>query len=349
MRRAFIALAVTLGAATLVLLPAAARAFVSEEVRLFPSQGPQVAVVRVLSTTDISVFAPLIAAYQTRNPGVAVDYTVASSQEVFAAIDRDHAAFDVAISSAMDEQVKLANDGLARRVQVTAAAGLPHWAEWQGRVFAFSQEPVVTLVSQSGLAGLPLPRTRRDLTALLRDHPDRFRDRVGTYDIRKSGAGYLFATQEARQSDSFWRLAEVMGTLHPRLYSSTADMISDLKDGKLILAYNVLGSYAAPQFPPGADGAILELDDFTLTLLRTALVPSTAQRPDLGAGFIDFLLGSNGQRLINKAGLPPLDESALDAAPQLRPIRLDSGLLVYLDRIKRFHFLEEWSAALVQP
>ncbi|MBI1218673.1 MAG: extracellular solute-binding protein [Rhodobacteraceae bacterium] len=331
------------------MLGTAARAFDMEEDHVFPAATAQVAQLSILSTTDTAVFGPLIAAYQARHPGVAVRYTVASSQQIYLAVTAAAApGYDVVISSAMDLQMKLANDGYARAHALPPGVALPGWAQWQDRLFAFAQEPVVVLLSRAALKGLALPHTRRDLIALLRDDPDRFRGRVGTYDVRASGTGYLFATQEARQSDSFWRLAEVMGTLAPRLYTSSADMIADLKSGALVLATNVIGSYAAPQFPPGSDGQIVELQDLTLTLLRTAFIPRTAQRPDLGGGFIDFLLGPEGYRLILASGLPPIGGAAFSDAPHLRPIRLDPGLLVYLDRLKRQNFLEEWTAALVR-
>lgn len=328
----------------------AARALELEEDALFPARGGEVARLSVLSTTDTAVFRPVIEAFQADNPGIALRYSVAGSRELYAAIQNEGAAYDLAISSAMDLQMKLANDGFAAPWQSAPLDALPDWARWQDRLFAFAQEPVVMIVSRKGLGDLPLPQTRRDLIELLRDHPSVFDGRIGTYDPETSGAGYLFATHDARLSDSFWRLAEVMGGLSPRLYSSTNDMLSDLERGRLILAYNVLGSYAAPRFPPGSDGVVIEPEDHTLTLLRTALIPRSAARPDLGGAFLDFLLGAEGQQLVGEeAGLPRIDEAALAARPHLRPIRLDPGLLVYLDRLQRRRFLEEWNAALIQP
>lgn len=331
-------------------LSGAAAALELEEDTVFPAVGAEQARLSVLSTTDTAIFRPVIAAFQAVNPGIVVRYSVAGSREVHAALQDEGAAYDLAISSAMDLQMKLANDGLAAPWRSAPVEALPGWARWQDRLFAFAQEPVVMIVSRSGLGDLPLPRTRRDLIALLRDHPELFKGRIGTYDPVASGAGYLFATQDARLSDSFWRLAEVMGGLSPRLYSSTNEMISDLERGRLILAYNVLGSYATPRFPEGADGLVIEPEDHTLTLLRTALIPRSAPRPDLGGAFLDFLLGAKGQRLVGEeAGLPPIDEAALATRPHLRPIRLDPGLLVYLDALQRQRFLEEWNAALIQP
>lgn len=198
--------------------------------------------------------------------------------------------------------------------------------------------------------GLAVPRTRRDLITLLRDHPDRFRGRIGTYDPETSGAGFLFATQEARQSDAFWRLAEVMGRLDARLYCCTSDMLDALASGALLVAHNVLGSYAAAETAEQSPLITVELEDFTLMLLRSALVPAHAPAPGLGAEFLRFLLSGEGRRLFAEAArLPPIDPSAFARATHLRPIRLDPGLLVPLDRMMRRQFLEEWTAAMVQP
>ena len=345
MRAVLFALGLMLGTIT-----AAAAFEVEEDTAFAATGGAQTAELAVLSTTDTEVLRPVILAYQARNPGIALRYTVANSQQVFAAIADDGAAYDLVISSAMDLQMKLANDGFARPYRSALTDALPKWARWQDLLFAFAQEPVVLIMARAALDGQPPPRTRRELTQLLRDAPDRFMGRIGTYDPEASGAGYLFVTQDARLSDTFWRLAEVMGGLSPQLYDSSAPMIADLQSGRLVLAYNVLGSYAAPRIAGSDALALIELEDHTLTLLRSALVPRNAPAPELGAAFLDFLLGPEGRSLIaTEAGLPPINEAALAAQPHLRPIRLDPGLLVYLDALKRRAFLEEWQAALIQP
>ena len=324
-------------------------AFEIEEDTLFAGTGTG-GELRILSTTDTGIFAPLLRAFQATRPNVAIRYTVASSQEVYRALFEEGAGYDLAISSAMDLQMKLANDGLAQPFRGAAGLDWPAWAHWQDRLFAFAQEPVVLIVSRSGLGDLPLPRTRQDLISLMRDHPDVFMGRIGTYDPTLSGAGYLFATQDARQSDTFWRLAEVMGGMQPRLYSASGAMIADLQAGELVMAYNVLGSYAEARLNADAGEVIVALEDFTLTLLRTALIPQQAPSPELGAAFLGFMLSPTGQQIIaTQTGLPSIDEAALAAGPHLRPIRLGPGLLVFVDPLKRQRFLEEWRAAVQQP
>ena len=333
-------------AGAISLFALAAQAFEIEDERVFGTgAGAEIA---VLSTTDTEIFAPLIEAFLVQRPALRLRYVVASSQEVYRAVHDEGAAFDLVISSAMDLQMKLANDGFAAAYASDAVLGLPGWARWRDRLFGFALEPVVLLASRRALAGLAMPRTRRDLIDLLRANPERFNGRIATYDPHVSGAGYLFATQDARQTDAFWRLAEVMGRLNARLYCCSGDMIHDLESGKLALAYNVVGSYALTRLPDAPDIEVIEPEDFTVALLRTAFVPSGAAQGNLGGALLDFMLGPQGRALIDGvADLPPLDQTAL--APHLRPIRLDPGLLVYLDRIKRQNFLGEWDAAMTQP
>lgn len=319
-----------------------------EEETWFGSAG-QGGELHIISTTDTEVFAPLIAAYLARVPGVAIRYVVASSQDLYRAMVEEDGGFDLAISSAMDLQMKLVNDGWARAHGSAETARLPGWATWRDQLFAFTQEPVVIALSRGSLGSLPVPATRSALIELIRDNPGQFAGRIGTYDPRTSGAGYLFASQDARRSDTYWRLSEVMGGLDPRLYTSTGAMIDDLIDGRLTLAYNVLGSYLSRRMADWPDGEMVALRDYTHVLLRTAFIPAGATNPDQGGAFLDFLISEQGQELLAaETGLPRIDEGALAAEPHLRPIRLDAGLLVYVDPVKRQNFLEEWTAAVVQ-
>ena len=67
-------------------------------------------------TADLEVFEPYLLAFQAARPDLTIDYTVASSAELHRAI-RNGAVFDLALSSAMDLQFQLANDGYAQRHQ----------------------------------------------------------------------------------------------------------------------------------------------------------------------------------------------------------------------------------------
>ncbi|WP_415919888.1 ABC transporter substrate-binding protein [Tateyamaria sp. SN6-1] len=341
MRLACLALGLILWAASLAALEV-------EDHQRYPGTGP--VTVRVLSTADREVFEPFILRFQAARPEIGIDYTVASSAESHRAI-QSGAQFDLVISSAMDLQFQLANDGFARPYSSDATASLPDWARWRDHVFAFTSEPAVTVISTARFDGLARPTSRQELISLLRDNPDRFQRAVGTYDIRSSGLGYLFATQEARNSDAFWRLSEVMGRLDPQLYCCSGQMIDAVARGDLAIAYNVLGSYAAQRLaePGGAGMQILELEDFANVMLRTALIPASAQAETEAGAFLDALL-AEGMRLSQDSWvLPPLNSASDDLRLSFGPIRLGPALMVYLDPLKRRAFLESWGSAMEQP
>lgn len=329
--------------------PHVAAAFEVENRAMFAAPQPAQSTLSILSTTDLEAFAPVIEAFQAEHPNVSVDYTIANTAQVMQAITQERQQFDLAISSAMDLQTKLANDGFAQRYSSPATAAQPDWAKWGDAVFAFTQEPATLVISEAAFEGLEVPRTRDELITLLRSHPERFKDKIGTYDVRISGLGYLFATQESRASESYWRLTEIMGQLGTRLYCCSGQMIDDVANGKLAMAYNVLGSYAASEQTATSGFRIIALSDFVNVMLRTVLIPKTAENIEGARAMVDFLTALNTRPdLVAASGLPAIDRGALQANTALRPIRFGPGLLVFLDQLKRSNFLRSWESSLEQ-
>ena len=331
--------------ATLLAAVGSAQEFEIEDRREYPGNGG--AMLRVISTTDLDVFEPFLLRFQEDNPEVGIDYVAASSAELNRAI-RGGAPFDLALSSAMDLQFTLANDGFAQSYASGITAALPDWARWNDQLFAFTAEPAVIVINEARFEGLPLPRTRADLVTLLRDNPDRFAGRLGTYDLRASGLGYLFATQEARSSDAYWRLTEVMGRLDARLFCCSGQMIDAVASGDLALAYNVLGSYAEQRLDRDPGLAILAVEDFANVMLRTALIPATATEVEAAGAMLDALLREGMGEGTATPVLPPLQTRGDADGSPFGPIRLGPALMVYLDRLNRESFLAAWDAAMEQ-
>ena len=100
---------------------------------------------------------------------------------------------------------------------------------------------------------------------------------------------------------------------------------------------------------PGAPLAIVRPDDYTLVVSRAAIIPKIARRPDLAGLFLDYVLSVHGQTLLrDKTGMLST-RRGLDmkhAVPNARPVELGVGLLVYLDELKKSHFLRTWDSAL---
>ncbi|AAV93515.1 ABC transporter substrate-binding protein [Ruegeria pomeroyi] len=331
----------------LTLWAAIAGAFEVEEHALFGAADGRV--LRILSTTDTHILRPLIDSFLDARPGVAVDYLSVSSAEVMRAIVDEGERFDLVLSSAMDLQIKLANDGYTRPHRSAWTPLVPDWGNWRDHVFAFSQETASVVLSRAAFADQDLPRTRQDLIDLLRSDPDRFQGRVGTYDVAVSGLGYLFATQDARTAESYWRLMEVLGGLQVKLYCCSGEMIEAVAEGRIDMAYNVLGSYARARTDLAESILVIEPEEYTNMMMRTAVIMRDAAEPDLAGAFADHLIAAAWSD-------PPAPDYPFPGPPatdrpegaSLRPISLGPGLLVFLDRLKRQRFLEEWRNAVQQ-
>ncbi|UWR89320.1 ABC transporter substrate-binding protein [Phaeobacter inhibens] len=335
----------------LVLPALAVQAFEVEDQRRFgPAAGEASAdILRVLSTTDTDLLAPLVESFLRTRPTVVVDYVSVSSSELMRAVVEEGAGFDLAVSSALDLQTKLANDGYTRAHSPGGRLKIPDWAVWRDHVFAFSQEPASIVLSPAAFDGLEMPRSRQALMSLLRRYPNRFRGRIGTYDVEKSGLGYMFATQDLRTSESFWRMMEIFGSLDLRLYCCSGEMIEAVARGELAIAYNVLGSYARARDDLAELIEIVDPQDYTNMMLRTAVVLQGAERPDLAGAFIDHLLRAAwGDGRDPAYPFPRYATAETRPTAALRPIQMGPGLLVFLDRLKRARFLEEWRSTVLQ-
>ncbi|ORE93341.1 periplasmic iron-binding protein [Stappia sp. 22II-S9-Z10] len=304
---------------------------------------------RIWSATDVGALRGTLDAFARANPDIHVEYTEFNTSELALAV-RDAARAperairpDVVISSAADLQVDLVNDGLARRLDIGAAG--PDWANWRGELFGFTAEPVAMIYNVDAFADRSLPRSRSELASMIRDAPEIYDRRVGTYDIERSGVGYMFATQDAARGYQSTRLVETLGRAGARTFCCTNLMIEEVASGRMMLAYNVIGSYALAAAEGDPRFAVHFLSDYTLVFARSAFVPVWAAAPDAAERFVAYLVSDEGQAAIEAGGqLLPLAAAAGDAEAKASrmPVRLGPGLLTFLDQLKKARFLHEW-------
>lgn len=314
----------------------------------------------IYSTLDSRLAQPLIAAFQATSPDVAIRYEDMLAHEIAARViaetDAGQASADFLFSSAMDLQLKLANDGYGQIVAAKEARDWPAWAKWQDTAFALTFEPAVLVYHIPSFPGGP-PQSRLELLQWLDEAPASLTGRIGTYDIEKSAVGYLFLARDAEHFPDIWSVLRAMGRAGLQTYPTSQDIIDRVADGRLVLGYNILGSYAADQARAAPDLGMVLLRDYTVVISRVAMVPRAAASPDLGQAFLDFLMSAEGQTLLSeRLRLPSvsLDVSgagsgaAMQAAlgDQLRPVPVSPGVLVYLDQAKRARLLRLWKKAL---
>ena len=316
----------------------------------------------IYSTLDNRLATPLIAAFQANHPDVSVRYEDLLAADIAARViaetDAGSSTADFLFSSGMDLQLKLANDGYAQAAPVPAAKGWPAWAKWQDTAFALTVEPAVLVYHKPSFPDGP-PQSRLELMTWLQNAPDTAAGKIGTYDIEQSSVGYLFLARDTEHFADIWSLLRVMARAGLQTFPTSQGIIDRVADGRLLLGYNILGSYAADQARMEPDLGLVLLRDYTVVLSRVALVPRAAASPDLGAEFLEFLMDAEGQTLLSeKLRLPAVSlevtgagsGAAMQAAlgDQLRPVPVSPGVLVYLDQAKRKRLLRLWNEALAE-
>ena len=302
----------------------------------------------ILSSTDVDVFEPLIKLFVKDNKQIRIRYVTASTSDIYKEITNSNKSnFDLVISSAMDLQMKLANDGFALDIENIEKSAIPEWSMWRKQIVGFSIEPIVTVISKADF-NIKIPKTRRDLISILRNNPNKFYKKIITYDINKSGAGFLFASQDERQSESFWRLAEVMGSLKTKVVCCSSKMLDAVNSRESYIAYNIIGSYAEQRARKHKNLIVVYPYDYTLLLLRSAIIPKNSKNKANANIFLKFLLSKPGQKILEKKGMLSIKNKKIFKKGNIKLIRLDTGLLVYLDKLKRKRFLSEWNEALFQ-
>ena len=329
-----------------------------EMVKQFGANTDTVLLVR--STTDISIFSDVVDAFLTERPDLAVRYEQWGSNELFELTLRECRegveGADVVISSGVHQMVKLVNDACAMSYTSPLTAALPDAQRWRDELWGITREPAVMVYNRALVPSADVPETRFDLLDLLRPFASRYVGRIATYDIERSGLGYLFAFADSREATTFGALQESFSRTGAISTCCSTDIIRGVAEGRYLIAYNVLGSYAQG-FQKSDDriGIVLPTD-YTLVLSRALMIPVHARHKSQAGAFLDFLLSSTGRIALRNALLisPLLDtdtEEPGDALPATaqRTIELSPALLVSLDRQTRQAFLQRWRTTFPAP
>ena len=190
---------------------------------------PDARVLTIYSSLDSQMALPLLAAFQAERPAIRIDFHELQTQNIYARIisesDRDGKTADLAFSSAMDLQVKLANDGYAQAVRLPSAEAIPSWAQWRHSVYGVTFEPAVILYHKPSFTTQAPPRTRADLTRYLTENEAQIYGRVGTYDVERAGLGLFFLARDGEHNRGIWELFSALGAAGVKLYSNSSAIV----------------------------------------------------------------------------------------------------------------------------
>jgi iron(III) transport system substrate-binding protein len=318
----------------------------------------------IYSATDRQAAGPLIEDFESLHPEIEVVYHDLMSGDLHQRFLDERGSdgqADVLWSSAMNLQFKLVNDGYAAPYRSSETDDLPAWAIWKDEAFGTTFEPIVIAYNRRLIGDAEAPRTHAELIRFTKEHPPGSRRLVATYDPRDSGLGYLLHTQDMEANPmAFWELIRSSARAGMLLEPTTAEILEHLVQGRAVVGYNVLGSYALAAAMENPDIGVVLPGDYTLILSRIAFINRQAPHPKEARIWMDYLLSRRGQSVLNDTGLFSVraDVSTRSRlASQLRrrldgdfrPIAIGTGLMTYLDRMKRELFLENWDLAVSSP
>jgi iron(III) transport system substrate-binding protein len=340
-----------------------AHACAAAEVTVHPAHSGRAdaPVLVVYSSLDEPLAKPMIAGFQAVNPDVAVRYEEMLTGEVYDRIvketDAGEKTADFAFSSAMDLQVKLANDGYAQQSDLPMSPRWPTWANWRNTAYALTFEPAVFVYHKPSFKDASPPSTRAELVDYLKKRGDAVYGRIGTYDIERSGVGFLFMSRDQEQFGDIWSVIQAMGAAGVKLYSTSEAILERVADGRFLLGYNILGSYAADWASRHPDVGIVLPKDYTVVMSRIGLVPQAAGSPDLGKRYLSFFMSKEGQTIMaRELEIPAVSPEVAGnntattlremLGGQLKPVPVSLGLMVYLDQVKRSRLIDRWNEVL---
>ena len=327
---------------------------------LFPTIAHAGTVV-IYGATDLEVVKPLIKDFGELHPDIKVVYHELGSSELhqrFLDEYESNSQADVLWSSAMNLQFKLVNDGYAASYKSSETAALPPWAIWNNEAFGTTFEPVVIAYNKRLIRTEDVPRTHAELIRFVKERSNGSSSVVATYDSRNSGLGYLLHTQDKEANPmAFWDLLSASAQAGIILEQTTSEILDHISSGEAIIGYNVLGSYALVTETKDPNIGVVLFNDYTLILSRIAFISRRAPHPEEARKWVDYLLSKRGQSQINDTGLFSVrhdtsnsNQSAIIQRLQLGnaflPIVIGTGLLTYLDQMKRQLFLENWDKVI---
>ncbi|MEO7056928.1 MAG: ABC transporter substrate-binding protein [Caldimonas sp.] len=315
----------------------------------------------VYSTTDTASASPLIKDFQVLYPGISVEYNDMNSTEIYNRFISERAAnagsADVLWSSAMDLQIKLASDGGAMTYASPEIPNLPAWAVWKNEAFGTTYEPLAIVYNKRLLSGDEIPQSHADLLRVFTTKSEKLKGKVTTYDIEKSGVGFMLITQDSKYNPQFWDMVKALGAVGPRVQSSAGTMMERISSGENLLGFNIFNSYAVLRAKKDPSIGIVLPKDYALVMSRVMFASKTAKNPNAAKLWVDYILSKRGQSIIaNQAELGSIRadvEGEMTVAGyakvlgnNAKPIPVSAELLVFLDQTKRLDFLKQWQAAM---
>ena len=315
----------------------------------------------IYSALDTKAAQPLIRDFNAVYPDIKVEYNDMNSTELYnryiAEFASGQAGADVMWSSSMDLQVKLVDDGKAMAYKSPETAKLPSWSVYKGEAYGTTFEPAVFIYNKRLVTGAEIPTDHASFAKIIDANVDKYKGKVTTYDIEKSGVGFMFVVQDSRYFPGMKDLVHGFGKTGYKVYSSTGNMLEKVSSGEHLLGYNVLGSYALVRAKKDPGLGVVLPKDYTLVLSRVMFIGKNAKNPNAAKLWVDYVLSQRGQKMIGSDVELYSIRDDVDApytaaklkqelGANVKPIPVSAEITDMLDSKKRLDFLGKWKEEL---
>jgi len=313
----------------------------------------------IYSTTDVKAAGPLIQGFEATYPGVKVEYNDMNSTELYNRFISEQAAGgnsgDVVWSSSMDTALKLATD-YAQEYTSPEHGQLPKWAVWKEKAYGTTYEPVVFIYNKRLIPAGDVPDSHAALAKLIASQTDKFKKKVTTYDIEKSGLGFMLSVEDFKADPNYFKTLADVAKGGLAVQSSTGTMMERVSSGENLIGYNILGSYAEARAKTDPSLGISYPKDYTLVLSRVSFISKEAKNSNAARLWLDYVLSEKGQSILaNQGDIPSIrndieGNNDIDGMTKmlgnaLKPIPVDETLLEYLQQKKRLDYIKQWREA----
>lgn len=258
----------------------------------------------VYSVLSNKAAQPLVDGFKSLYPGIQVEYDgEGGSTEIYDRFIAESKArkptADVMWSSAMDLQMKLVVDGYAAKYFSAESKNIPKWANYKDIAWGTTYEPVVMVYNKQLLKPEEVPTDHTSFTQLLRSNQEKFKGKVTSFDLEKSGVGYMFAVQDQIQNPRWAELQRALGSSKPFLAAGTGEMLKRINSGESMLGYNIMGSYALTRSKKDLPNLGVTIPkDFAPILSRVMFININAAHPNAAKLWVDYVLSKKGQQIM---------------------------------------------------
>lgn len=312
-------------------------------------------------TLDPYAVTPFVSEFEAMYPGIKVEVNSMSSAPMHSRFISEEAAkgatADIMISSGMDLQVQLVNDGHALAYESAELSHIPKWASWNNQAYSVTIDPVIFVYNKGFLTPEQVPQSYAQIPEVLAKNADTYRGRIALGDVDRGGVPLLFGIMGSVTDPNYWDIFGAVGKLKPNFIPGSSAVIESVSSGENILSLNQMGAYVLPVIEKNPDVAMVLPSDYTLGNSRVMFIAKSTPHPNASKLFVDFMLSKRGQTvLMNGSKMYPIREDIegpytakslmATLGTAFRPIPLSPELLANLDPKRRTEFIERWKRTL---